>query len=115
MGSNNLFFVHGAGDQVEVVTPMLTGSILAGVTRDSLLVLAKELGCQVSERKVSWDEWREGAADGRITEVFGCGTAAVVAWGAGVRGSFVPEAARIPGCIPACGSAGRSSTRVICR
>ena len=78
MGSNNLFFVFGSGDQVEVVTPSLTGSILAGVTRDSLLVLAKELGCQVTERKVSWDEWREGAADGRITEVFGCGTAAVV-------------------------------------
>ena len=78
MGSNNLFFVHGSGSQVEVVTPQLTGSILAGVTRDSLLVLAKELGCEVTERKVSWDEWREGAADGRITEVFGCGTAAVV-------------------------------------
>ena len=78
MGSNNLFFVHGSGSQVEVVTPQLTGSILAGITRDSLLVLAKELGCEVTERKVSWDEWREGAADGRITEVFGCGTAAVV-------------------------------------
>src|SRR5689334_10863551 len=78
MGSNNLFFVHGSGDQTEVVTPSLTGSILAGVTRDSILVLAKELGCEVTERKISWDEWREGAADGRITEVFGCGTAAVV-------------------------------------
>ena len=41
-------------------------------------MLAKELGCEVTERKISWDEWREGAADGRITEVFGCGTAAVV-------------------------------------
>ena len=78
MGSNNLFFVYGSGDQVEVVTPALTGSILPGITRDSLLVLAKELGCEVTERRISWDEWREGAADGRITEVFGCGTAAVV-------------------------------------
>ena len=78
MGSNNVFFVYRAGDQVEVVTPALTGSILAGVTRDSLLVLAKELGCEITERRVSWDEWREGAADGRISEVFGCGTAAVI-------------------------------------
>jgi branched-chain amino acid aminotransferase len=78
MGSNNLFFVFGSGEQVEVVTPALTGSILPGVTRDSLLVLAKEIGCEVTERRISWDEWREGAADGRITEVFGSGTAAVL-------------------------------------
>jgi branched-chain amino acid aminotransferase len=78
MGSNNLFFVYGSGDQVEVVTPSLTGSILPGVVRDSLLVLAKELGCQVTERRFGWDEWLAGAADGSITEVFGCGTAAVI-------------------------------------
>jgi branched-chain amino acid aminotransferase len=78
MGSNNLFFVHGSGDQTEVVTPALTGSILAGVTRDSILVLAKELGCQVSERRISGQEWLDGAADGSITEVFGSGTAAVI-------------------------------------
>jgi branched-chain amino acid aminotransferase len=78
MGSNNLFFVFGSGDDVEVVTPTLTGSILAGITRDSLLVLAKELGCQVTERRVSGQEWLEGAVDGRISEVFGCGTAAVI-------------------------------------
>jgi branched-chain amino acid aminotransferase len=78
MGSNNLFFVFGAGDDAEVVTPSLTGSILAGITRDSLLVLAKELGCQVTERRVSGREWLEGAADGSISEVFGCGTAAVI-------------------------------------
>jgi branched-chain amino acid aminotransferase len=78
MGSNNLFFVFGTGDDAEVVTPTLTGSILAGITRDSLLVLAKELGCQVTERRVSGQEWLEGAADGRISEVFGCGTAAVI-------------------------------------
>jgi branched-chain amino acid aminotransferase len=78
MGSNNVFFVFGSGDEAELVTPSLTGSILAGVTRDSLLVLAKELGCQVTERKVSGEEWLEGGASGRITEVFGSGTAAVI-------------------------------------
>jgi branched-chain amino acid aminotransferase len=78
MGSNNLFFVFGSGDQAEIVTPTLTGSILAGVTRDSLLVLAKELGCQVTERRIGGQEWLEGAAEGRISEVFGCGTAAVI-------------------------------------
>ena len=78
MGSNNLFFVFGSGDEAELVTPSLTGSILAGVTRDSLLVLAKELGCQVTERKVSGEEWLEGGASGRISEVFGSGTAAVI-------------------------------------
>lgn len=78
MGSNNLFFVFGSGDDAELVTPTLTGSILAGVVRDSLLVLAKELGCQVTERKVSGQEWLEGGASGRITEVFGSGTAAVI-------------------------------------
>jgi branched-chain amino acid aminotransferase len=78
MGSNNLFFVFGSADQAEIVTPTLTGSILPGVTRDSLLVLAKELGCQVTERRISAQEWLECARDGLITEVFGCGTAAVI-------------------------------------
>lgn len=85
MGSNNLFFVHGSGEQTEIVTPALTGSILAGVTRDSVLVLAKELGCQVVERRVSGQEWLDGAADGSITEVFGCGTAAVITPIGGVK------------------------------
>jgi len=87
MGSNNLFFVYGSGDQTEVVTPALTGSILAGVTRDSILVLAKELGCQVTERRVSGQEWLDGVADGTITEVFGCGTAAVITPIGGVKHS----------------------------
>ncbi|MBN9102853.1 MULTISPECIES: branched-chain amino acid aminotransferase [unclassified Pseudonocardia] len=85
MGSNNLFFVYGSGDQTEIVTPSLTGSILAGITRDSLLVLAKELGCQVTERRISGQEWLDGAADGTITEVFGCGTAAVITPIGGVK------------------------------
>jgi branched-chain amino acid aminotransferase len=78
MGGMNLFYVLGSGDEIEVVTPELSGSILAGITRDSLLVLAKELGCQVTERRISAQEWLEGCADGRITEVFACGTAAVI-------------------------------------
>ncbi|MGH3612627.1 MAG: branched-chain amino acid aminotransferase [Pseudonocardia sp.] len=78
MGGMNLFFVFGSGDAIEVVTPELSGSILAGITRDSLLVLAKELGCQVTERRISAQEWLDSAADGRISEVFACGTAAVI-------------------------------------
>jgi branched-chain amino acid aminotransferase len=85
MGSNNMFFVFGSGDDAEVVTPSLTGSILAGVTRHSLLVLAEEIGCKVSERRISGQEWLEGAADGTITEVFGCGTAAVITPIGGVK------------------------------
>ena len=53
-------------------------ALFSALQPDSLLVLAKELGCEVTERRISWDEWREGAASGRITEVFGCGTAAVL-------------------------------------
>jgi hypothetical protein len=60
------------------VTPELSGSILPGITRESLLVLAKELGCQVTERRISAQEWLEGCASGAITEVFACGTAAVI-------------------------------------
>lgn len=78
MGGMNLFFVFGSGDDVELVTPELSGSILPGVTRDSLLVIAKEIGCQVSERRISAAEWLDGCADGRISEVFACGTAAVI-------------------------------------
>jgi branched-chain amino acid aminotransferase len=85
MGSNNLFFVFGSGDDAEVVTPELTDSILPGVVRDSVLVLAKELGYRVSERRVSADEWLKGAGDGRITEVFGSGTAVVISPISGVK------------------------------
>ncbi len=78
MGGMNLFYVFGSGDSVEVVTPELSGSILHGITRESLLVLAKELGCQVTERRISAQEWLEGCESGAITEVFACGTAAVI-------------------------------------
>ena len=75
LGGMNLYFVHDDGT---IVTPELTGTILEGITRASILELAKDLGHQVAERRVSIDEWREGVASGRITEVFACGTAAVV-------------------------------------
>ena len=75
LGGMNLYFVHSDGS---IVTPSLSGSILEGVPRDSILTLARDLGHEVIERRVSIDEWREGTTDGTITEVFACGTAAVV-------------------------------------
>ena len=75
LGGMNLFFVHDDGS---VVTPELTGTILEGVTRDAILTLAGELGHKVEERRVDLDEWRDGVRDGSVTEVFACGTAAVV-------------------------------------
>jgi branched-chain amino acid aminotransferase len=71
----NLFFVHADST---LVTPELTGTILEGITRSSILTLAAEQGLTVQERKVSIDEWKDGASSGAITEVFACGTAAVV-------------------------------------
>jgi branched-chain amino acid aminotransferase len=78
MGTNNLYFVFGSGSSARIVTPALTGSLLPGVTRDSLLTLAADLGYTAEEGKVSVDEWRQAAESGELTEVFGCGTAAVV-------------------------------------
>lgn len=78
MGTNNLFFVFGSGSDARLVTPELSGSLLPGITRDSLITLAADAGYAVEERKISVDEWRKGVESGEITEVFGCGTAAVV-------------------------------------
>jgi branched-chain amino acid aminotransferase len=78
MGGMNLFFVYGKGSQAKIVTPKLTGTLLPGVTRDSLLTLAADLGYQVEEVKITVDQWREGCASGEITESFACGTAAVI-------------------------------------
>lgn len=74
-GSMNLCFVHDDGS---IVTPELNGAILDGVTRASVLELATELGHKIEERRVAISEWREGVVSGRITEVFACGTAAVI-------------------------------------
>lgn len=74
----NLMFVYGTGDQARLVTPRLTGTLLPGVTRDSLLKLAAHLGIPADEGRISIDDWRAGNASGEISEVFACGTAAVV-------------------------------------
>ncbi len=75
LGGMNIFLVHTDG---RLVTPELTGTILEGVTRSSILSIAEDLGHKVEERRVDVGEWREGAASGEIVEVFACGTAAVV-------------------------------------
>jgi branched-chain amino acid aminotransferase len=75
LGGMNVMFVHG---EDKLVTPRLTGTILDGVTRASVLQLARDRGMSVEERDVSIEEWREGVASGEITEVFACGTAAVI-------------------------------------
>ena len=75
LGGMNLYFVLKDGT---IVTPELTGTILEGVTRASILELAQDLGHKVDERRISIDEWRAGVAGGDISEVFACGTAAVV-------------------------------------
>lgn len=78
MGGMNLFFVFGSGPDARLVTPELSGSLLPGITRNSLLTLATDAGFSVEERKISTEEWRTKAESGEITEVFACGTAAVI-------------------------------------
>ena len=78
MGGMNLFFVFGSGGSARLVTPELSGSLLPGITRDSLLQLAVDAGFAVEERKIDIDEWQKKAAAGEISEVFACGTAAVI-------------------------------------
>ena len=62
----------------EVITPALDGTILGGITRDSVLTLCREWGLRVSERRLSVDELLQAESAGRLREVFGCGTAAVI-------------------------------------
>lgn len=78
MGGMNLYFVYGQGDSARLVTPELTGTLLPGITRDSLLTVASDLGIRADEARISVEDWREGCASGEITEVFACGTAAVI-------------------------------------
>lgn len=75
LGGMNLFFVFDDG---RVVTPPLTGTILAGITRDSLITLMREEGLDVREEPYAIDDWRRDAESGRLTETLACGTAAVV-------------------------------------
>jgi branched-chain amino acid aminotransferase len=76
VGAMNICFVYEGN---HIVTPPLTGTILAGITRDSVLKLGSHLGYQVSEAMVDVEEMLADIESGRITEVFGCGTAAVIA------------------------------------
>ena len=75
LGGMNLFFVFDDGT---MITPPLGGTILPGITRDSLLTLAAEEGLSLREEPYSIDQWRTDAASGRLIETFACGTAAVV-------------------------------------
>ena len=87
MGGMNLFFVYGSGSSARIMTPELTGTLLPGVTRDSLLTLAPDLGLPAAEGSISVEQWRAGCESGEITEVFACGTAAVITPVGAVRGS----------------------------
>jgi branched-chain amino acid aminotransferase len=74
VGAMNIFFkINGT-----VVTPVLNGSILPGVTRDSVIKLCKSWGIPLEERKISINELYEASRDGTLEEVFGTGTAAVI-------------------------------------
>ena len=74
VGAMNIFFVIGD----EIITPELSGSILAGITRDSVIALAKKWGMKITERRLSIDEIVDAHENGQLKEVFGSGTAAVI-------------------------------------
>jgi branched-chain amino acid aminotransferase len=91
LGGMNMYFVYTDG---RIVTPEL-GTILEGITRSSIIEIAGKMGHQVEERKISIDEWRDGVTSGEISEVFACGTAAVVTPVGSLRwdGGQTPEVA----------------------
>lgn len=74
VGSMNMMFKIAG----RIVTPMLNGSILAGITRDSIMTLARDMGVELEERRVAIKEVFDAAEDGTLEEAFGTGTAAVV-------------------------------------
>jgi branched-chain amino acid aminotransferase len=91
MGGMNLFFVRtdpgsgpGSGPGSDpaaapvITTPPLTGTLLPGITRDSLLRLAPDLGITARQERISIEQWQAQCASGELTEVFACGTAAVI-------------------------------------
>ena len=75
LGGMNLFFLFDDGS---LLTPPTDGTILEGITRDSVLTLARAQGLTVREERYAMDQWRADAESGRLVEVFACGTAAVV-------------------------------------
>ena len=74
VGAMNIFFVING----ELITPMLTGSILPGITRDTVIALAKKWDINVTERQISIDEVLDAHKSGKLEEIFGSGTAAVI-------------------------------------
>jgi len=85
LGGMNIFFVFDDGS---VITPPLTGTILPGITRASIIELLKRGGVRVAERPYAIEQWREDARSGRLREAFACGTAAVIAPIGKVRSSI---------------------------
>jgi branched-chain amino acid aminotransferase len=75
LGGMNVFFVY---DDNTLVTPPLGGTILSGITRDSVLTLARDAGMTVVERPVAFEDWVADFESGRLREAFACGTAAVL-------------------------------------
>ncbi len=75
LGGMNVFFAFADGS---LITPPLSGTILPGITRESLLALARDEGLAVREERYGIDQWRADAASGKLLEAFACGTAAVV-------------------------------------
>ena len=84
LGGMNLFFVFDDGS---LQTPPLGGTILAGITRDSILHIARDMGLTVREEPYSIEQWRADAESGRLAEAFACGTAAVVTAVGKVKGA----------------------------
>lgn len=81
MGGMNLAFIYPdetAEAGVRLVTPALSGSLLPGITRKSLLQAAEDLGMNVEERRISTEDWKNDAESGAMSEAFACGTAAVI-------------------------------------
>lgn len=74
-GGCNLFFVESTTEGPRLRTPPLSGTLLAGVTRDSILQLAGSLGYRIAEKPITLDQWEQSCRDGHITETFACGTA----------------------------------------
>jgi branched-chain amino acid aminotransferase len=74
VGTMNIFFLIGD----ELITPPLTGSILPGITRDSVLRLTKDWGLKVTEKRITIDDVLSANENGSLQEVFGTGTAAVI-------------------------------------
>ena len=89
LGGMNVFFIMADGT---LITPPLGGTILPGITRNSLIALAQAQGLKVEERPYAFDQWREDVRSGRMKEAFACGTAAVISAIGEVKssgGSFV--------------------------